>query len=89
MDKETARRLWHRKLGTDGSTCPTGKECRAFDAGFEAALSETAAPKERVARITLRNPDLIRRCRIEINGQLEVLEAGEKMDIALAEKDRV
>lgn len=38
LTKEQARRAWHRKIGcTTWESCPTEKECRAFDAGFDAA----------------------------------------------------
>lgn len=41
-DMEHARRMWHRQLGLDGiSPCPTERECRAFDAGFQAVRSAT------------------------------------------------
>jgi hypothetical protein len=36
-DVEAARRAWHRHLGANtNEPCPTERECRAFDAGYEA-----------------------------------------------------
>lgn len=52
------------------------------------ATSAIEPPKERLARITIRNPDLIKRVVIEVCGRREVLEAGESFDLALAEKDK-
>ncbi len=53
------------------------------------ARSEIAPPKERLARITIRNPNLSRMVKIEINGETCELEAGEKTDLCLADKPSV
>lgn len=44
--KEQARREWHRQIGCKTwESCPTEKECRAFDAGFDAALPLPPSPQ--------------------------------------------
>ncbi len=50
-----------------------------------APLSERAEPKERLARITVRNPNLMRAITVEICGKETKLNAGESVDLALAE----
>jgi hypothetical protein len=40
LTKEQARRKWHLQIGCKTwESCPTERECRAFDAGFDAARS--------------------------------------------------